>query len=128
MLCTVLILLWKIISFWLSIIAVVSLLVKGFGILTLIETVSALELIVPSFTTNEKTRVPVVAGALKVGCEELLFEIVTLVPEVWDHVYVKESPSPSLELVPSNVTVSPEKTVWSGPAFEVGEELEVVKV
>ena len=58
------------------------------GASTVIVTVSAVLDPVPSSTMSEKTKVsfeaPVVSvGAVKVGCEDVASDSVTVVPEVW---------------------------------------------
>jgi len=61
-----------------------------------------------SVTTSEKVRVSPEGptdGAVKVGCEAVKSESVTVVPTVWFHANDEMNPSESEEPVPSSVTI-----------------------
>ena len=83
---------------------------------------------VPSATVNLITKVPVTSGT-KVGVR-LLFgamsvktrlEVKGLLEKT--HLKLRGSPSASEDPVPSNWTVSPRNTAWSGPASAMGAVL-----
>ena len=91
---------------------------------TVMVTVSAGEMLVPSETVRENTSEALDAsceGAVKVGLSAVEELRVTVgVPEVWLHEYVSVSPSVSELALPSSVTSAPSDTVWSVPALAVG--------
>ena len=77
----------------------------------------------PSETLRLNVNVAGPVGAVNVGNDTAEFERVTESPSVWVHKYVMMSPSGSDESEPSNVTVSPDDTVWFAPASAVGARL-----
>jgi hypothetical protein len=87
---------------------------------TLMVTEAAVEFVWPSFTTSEKVNVLAVDGAVNVGFELEAPLRVTAGPDVCVQMNVKGSPSGSVLLLPSSVTVAFLKTVCPAPAFALG--------
>ena len=95
----------------------------GWLALTRIVTSSAAERPVSSVTVNRKTssRVPVVAGAVKVGARFEVSLRVTVPPEVWVQAAVSTASASGSVATPSSVTVLPVGTAnWSSPALAAG--------
>jgi hypothetical protein len=69
-------------------------------------TEAGIEFVYPSFTTSENVNVLAVDGAVNVGFELDAPARVTAGPDVCVHVKVKGSPSGSVLVLPSSVTVA----------------------